>query len=106
MGLVSELMPFVPMWALWVVGLVVIGAIGAILYSQKWLTWHGYLFLSLGPLALIYLQFFGPHTSNVYLRVLTGFIFGVGTLWFAYPAMEQEFNFTQQQVGYKLAAEE
>lgn len=34
-------------------------------------------------------QLFGLHESNVYLRLLTGIIFGLGTAWFVLPQIEE-----------------
>lgn len=98
LGFASELAQFIPMFVIWAIGLLTIGMVAIILYSQKFLTWHGIVFLSCGLLALIYLQFFGPHVSNVYLRTVTGFLLGVGTIWFAYPAMDQDLGDTQPVV--------
>ncbi len=102
MGLVSELRQFVPMGVLWASGLAVMGIIGIVLYKQNYLTWHTYLLFSFGLLALIYLQLFGPYTSNIYLRLITGFMVGVGTVWFAYPTLEEGFYDIQEEVSVKL----
>jgi len=93
----------VPMSILWAVGLIALGIVSFILRSQNYLTWHSYLFFAFGPLALLYLQFFGPHDSNLFLRNLTGFILGVGTVWFAYPHMDRTFADIREEVTAKLA---
>ncbi len=103
MQMASEWLQFMPMSMLWAIGLVAMGITSAILHSRNYLTWHSYLFFVWGPLALIYLQYFGPHQSNWVLRTITGFIFGFGTVWFAYPYLEQRFNSIQQEVISKLA---
>jgi uncharacterized membrane protein len=102
MAMASEWMPVVPINMMWVIGLITMGLVSAILRSQNYLTWHSYLFFAFGPLSLIYLQFFGPHQSNVYLRTITGFIFGFGTIWFAYPYLETYFEKTGELVAAKL----
>lgn len=99
LGFASELAQFIPMVVIWAIGLITIGAVAVILYSQKSLTWHGVVLLSFGLLALIYLQYFGPHVSNVYLRSITGFLMGVGTIWFAYPAMDQDMGNTRYVIS-------
>jgi uncharacterized membrane protein len=93
----------VPMSMLWAAGLVALGIVSFILRSQNYLTWHSYLFFAFGPLALLYLQFFGPHESNLVLRNLTGFILGAGTIWFAYPHMDSTFAEIREEVTTKLA---
>jgi uncharacterized membrane protein len=92
----------VPMSMLWAAGLIALGIVSFILRSQNYLTWHSYLFFAFGPLALLYLQFFGPHESNLFLRNLTGFILGVGTIWFAYPHMDDTFVDIRKEVTAKL----
>ncbi len=90
-GLTSELAAVAPMWILWAMGLVVIAIIGGVLYSQKQLSWQPILFLAFGPLALIYIQIFGSYESDLLRRNITGFIFGAGTVWFAYPYLQESF---------------
>ncbi len=103
MAMAGEWLQFTTMPTLWIIGLVAMGITSAILHSQNYLTWHSYLFFAFGPLALIYLQYFGPHQTNLWLRTVTGFIFGVGTVWFAYPHLETSFNDIRQEVSTKLA---
>lgn len=88
----SELAQFIPMLAIWIIGLIIIAIAAGILYSQKLLTWQGYFVLACGLLVLLYLQYFGSHTSNVYLRTLTGFTLAIGTIWFVYPTLEPDFG--------------
>ena len=92
----------VPMTTLWAVGLVALGITSFILKSQNYLTWHSYIFFAFGPLALIYLYFFGPYESNLTLRNITGFILAVGTVWFAYPYLEDSFKDFGKQLRVKL----
>jgi uncharacterized membrane protein len=103
MSMASEWLPVTPMTMLWAMGLMALGLTSAILRRQKYLTWHSYLFFAFGPLALIYLQFFGPYESNEYMRTLTGFIFGVGTIWYVYPQFEAGFKGVRARITTKLA---
>jgi uncharacterized membrane protein len=100
--LASEWLRSAPMVNLWAIGLVAMGITSAILFSQNYLTWHSYIFFAFGPLALIYLQFFGPYASDLYRRSITGFIFGFGTVWFAYPLAQEGFKDIQKKVMAKL----
>jgi uncharacterized membrane protein len=103
MQMTSTLLEVVPITVLWAVGLIALGLVSAVLNRQRYLTWHSYLFFAFGPLALLYLQFFGPHLSNWLLRSITGFIFAVGTVWFTYPYMETSFKEMEQELRLKLA---
>jgi uncharacterized membrane protein len=105
MGIASELLQFVPIIVLWIIGLVVIGLVAAFLYSQKYLTWYVAVFLASGIFALVYLQFFGPHQSNFFLRNITGFIFGLGMVWVAYPLLQEGFNDIREETSAQLARE-
>ncbi len=49
------------------------------------LSWKSFLLLSLPLLLDVFSQTFELRESNTFWRVLTGFIFGVGTIWFFYP---------------------
>jgi uncharacterized membrane protein len=104
MAMASELLASgVPMLTLWAIGLIAMGLTSAVLNSQNYLTWHSFLFFAFGPLALIYLQYFGPYHTDVWRRNLTGFIFGIGTVWYAYPYLEATFNNMRQEIAAKLA---
>ena len=103
MQMASLLLEAVPISVLWAIGLIALGITSAILYNRNYLTWHSYLFFAFGPLALLYLQFFGPHLSNWLLRSITGFIFGIGTVWFTYPYMEESFKEIAEDLRVKLA---
>jgi uncharacterized membrane protein len=105
MGFASELLQFIPITVLWIIGLGVIGLVAVILYSQKHLTWPVAVFLAFGIFALLYLQFFGPHQSNFFLRNITGFFFGLGMVWVAYPLLQEGFNDIQQETSAQLARE-
>lgn len=102
MGLASELLQFIPIIVLWIIGLVIIGLVTVVLYSQKHLTWPVAIFLASGIFALLYLQFVGPHQSNFFLRNITGFFFGLGTVWVAYPLLQEGFNDIRQETSAQL----
>jgi uncharacterized membrane protein len=71
-------------WTLWV--LLALGPIGLDGFSQLFsqLNWP-------------WLQTFLPYReSTPFLRVLTGFLFGFGTAWFAYPNIEESMRETRQ----------
>jgi len=106
MGLASELLPFIPMSILWIIGLAVMGLVGVILYTQKHLNWPIIVCLACGLLALVYLQIFGSHQSNLLLRNITGFLFGIGTIWIAYPLLQEGFDDIRRETQTKLAGSE
>jgi uncharacterized membrane protein len=105
LALVGELSQVIPTVILSVLGLVILAIVGLVIYKQKQRSWPSYLILLIGLLAVIYIQFFGPHYSNYYLRTITGFIFGFGTVWFVYPMMEEAFTDMQDEAKAKLASE-
>lgn len=102
MGLASELLQFVPVIALWIVGLLTVVVVGGLLYQQKLLNWQLTVVLACIPLALLYLTFVGPHQSNFYLRHITGFLFGIGTVWVAYPLLQEGFGDIEQDTATRL----
>jgi uncharacterized membrane protein len=104
MGLVSELLQFVPLIALWIMGLMTVVIVGGLLYQQKLLNWQLAVVLACIPLALLYLTFVGPHQSNIYLRNITGFLFGIGSVWVAYPLLQEGFSDIEQEAKNKLGA--
>ncbi|MEW5961286.1 MAG: DUF2085 domain-containing protein [Chloroflexota bacterium] len=104
MQLVSQLLEAISVAVLWGIGLVIIGLVTLLLYRRRHLSWHPLLFFTFGPLALIYLQFVDPHYHSDWLRrTLTGSLFALGTVWFAYPYLEESFNDIHQEVSAKLA---
>jgi len=104
MQMVSQLLEVVPATVLWGLGLIIIGLITTLLYSRGHLTWHSLLFFAFGPLALFYVQFVDPHYHSDWLRrTFTGAFFAIGTVWFAYPYLEESFADIHQAVRAKLA---
>jgi uncharacterized membrane protein len=104
MQLASEwLQSGIQMITLWIIGFIAMGITMAILNSQRYLTWHNIPFFACGPLALLYLLRYPDYLSNWPQRTITGFIFSFGTIWFAYPYLEEAFADVKQQVSAKLA---
>ncbi|MBN1218694.1 MAG: DUF2085 domain-containing protein [Anaerolineae bacterium] len=99
MGLASELAQFVPMPLLSITTVVFITFVTILLYTQKQLTWPVIIFLACGVVAAGYLQFWGLHQSNLFLRNFTGVMFGLGTVWVAYPLLEEGFGEIQQETN-------
>ncbi len=67
------------------------------------INWKWYL-LFLLPMALDgFTQLFGFRTSNWQLRTLTGVIFGVGTIWFAYPYVAEALDETRANLSRQAA---
>ena len=99
---ISELSHVIPMVVFWVFALVVMGIASIVLFTQKAMRWQVYVAFLCGLLALFYLQIYGPRISNFYLRTITGTIFIVGVVWFAYPTLEEGFVDTQRQLQAKL----
>jgi uncharacterized membrane protein len=93
----------VSMGALWAIGLIALSLTSAILHRFKYLTWHSFLYFSAGPLALIYLKYFGPYQSDLFRRTLSGLIFALASVWLAYPYLEDAFQDIRRQVSAKLA---
>lgn len=91
------------MGMLWAIGFIAMGITSAILHSFKYLTWHSFLYFLAGPLGLIYLNYFGPYQSDLFRRNLTGIIFGLATVWLAYPYLEEIFHDIRRQVSANLA---
>jgi len=89
---VSEITAVLPLWPFWLIAVAAMGFLWLVLYKQKLLFWQLYVVFIAGLLGLAYIQFFGPRISNLYLRNITGLIFGFGTVWFAYPSLEEGFK--------------
>lgn len=90
--LVSELVSIAPwlIYWMWGIGLVLIAL--PILLLRRAITWQSLLFLAAGPLALIYVQFFGLYESDWLRRTVTGIVFALGTVWLTYPQLEEGFT--------------
>lgn len=103
MAFSSELLVVIPIFWLWIVGITLIVGISLLLHSQKAMTWQGYLFFAAGPFSLLYIQLFGPHQSNWWLRTITGSIYAVGAIWLIYPMLEESFHDMRQQAQAQQA---
>jgi len=100
---VSELAQVIPLWLFWLLWTVIVAVATVILHKQHGYVWQmGVVFLG-GYLALAYLQFAGPRISNWTLRTLTGTIFGVGTVLFAYPILQESFRETWRDASAYLS---
>jgi uncharacterized membrane protein len=91
----------------------VYGLTGRRLRGLHWIAW---VLLALGPIGLdgvsqIVSQFNWPwlaealpyRESTPFLRVLTGFLFGFGTAWFAFPNIEESMGETRKLLIKKAA---
>ena len=92
---------------------IVFGFSGRRIKSVHWAIW---LLIGIAPIGLdgfsqLFSQFNWPwlqallpyRESTVYLRVLTGALFGLMTAWFAYPSIEESMNETRQYYVKKFA---
>lgn len=94
LGFVSQLSLFVPLVVFWLLGLTAATLLSVLLYRRQAMTWQAILFMAAGPFTLLYLQFFGSHESNWWLRTITGAIYAIGVVWFFYPALALGFRST------------
>ena len=88
----SELTQYVPLVALWVLGLIIIGGLAFFLNRKNKLNWYWILFFACGLGGLLYLQFVGPYASNYARRTATGLLFGFSSVWLVYPYLEEAFS--------------
>lgn len=92
---------------------ILFGLTGRRVKSLHWAVW---LLIGIGPIGLdgfsqLFSQFNWPwlsalvpyRESTVYLRVLTGILFGFTTAWFAYPNIEESMSDTVQHYVKKFA---
>jgi uncharacterized membrane protein len=84
---VSELSKFIPLYPLWIIGLVIIVGASILLHRQKLMTWQMYLFFAAGPISLFLVQTFGPRESSWWFRTVTGAIYALGAVWLIYPML-------------------
>ncbi len=103
MALVSELLVAIPIYPLWIIGIVIMAIAGVLLHRQNLMTWQVYLFFAAGPFSLLYIQIFGPHESNWQLRTITGSIYAVGGIWLIYPMLEESFRDLRREAQTNLA---
>jgi uncharacterized membrane protein len=65
-----------------------------------------YFLLFLVPMGIDgILQLFGLHESTWLLRTITGGIFGIGAVWFAYPYADEGFSDVRRTINSKLHLE-
>jgi uncharacterized membrane protein len=76
------------------------------LFRRRWGTWQmpfRYFLLFLVPMGIDgTLQLFFSYESNWLLRTLTGAIFGVGAVFFAYPYLDEGFSDIRRTINRKL----
>jgi uncharacterized membrane protein len=73
---------------------------------RNWRMRFRYFLLFLIPMGLDgVLQLFGLYESNWLLRTITGVIFGVGAVFFAYPYLEEGFADVRRTINSKLHLE-
>jgi uncharacterized membrane protein len=98
-------------------GILIFGVFYAVtgrrLHSMNWMLW---ILIGLGPIGLdgfsqLFSQFNWPwlstylpfRESTPFLRVMTGFLFGFSTAWFAFPNIEESMRETRQFLIKKFA---
>jgi len=89
---VTEITVVIPILVLWVIGLILIAVLSLLLYRQNGLHWQTISFFLAGPFCLIVIDLSGGYESNWQMRSLTALIFAIGTIWAAYPLLEQDFR--------------
>jgi uncharacterized membrane protein len=89
MQFVAELEDYLPLAAIWLIALALMGGLGLWLYRRRKWGWPWYLAFAAGLGGLLYLQWIGPYSSNLLNRTVTGAIFGFSTVWLAYPYFEE-----------------
>lgn len=78
---------------------------GLVRRGLKPLPWKLYL-LALVPMTVDGLaQLFGLHSSNWWLRTITGIIFGVASVWLIYPYIEMGMEEVRETINEKLHVE-
>jgi uncharacterized membrane protein len=79
------------------------------LLRRRWGDWKmpfRYYLLFLIPMAIDgLLQLFGLHESTWVLRTITGTVFGVGSVLFAYPYLEEGFRDVRRSINDRLHLE-
>lgn len=103
---VSEITAVLPLWPFWLIAIAAMGFFWFVLHKQGLMFWQMVVVFAGILLGLAYLQFFGPRISNVFLRNLTGIIFGIGTVWFAYPSLEEGFRDTWRETSAYMSRSE
>jgi uncharacterized membrane protein len=99
---VSELAQVIPLWIFWVMWTVIVLITAIVMFKQQILFWQMWVVFAGGFLALAYLQFVGLRISDATFRTVTGAVFGIGTVWYAYPILEEGFKDTVREATYYL----
>jgi uncharacterized membrane protein len=70
----------------------------------KALNWRWYLLVCVAPIALDgFTQLFGLRESTPELRVITGTLFGAGSVWLIFPYIQEAMREIYQQTSRQLA---
>jgi uncharacterized membrane protein len=85
----SELQSTITLAGVWLLGAVVLGGGTFLLYRQQKLGWAWAVVLLSGLVMLFYLLLAGPYSSDLFRRNVTGGLFGLSTVWLAYPYFEE-----------------
>jgi uncharacterized membrane protein len=85
-------------------GSIFIAGLAYAVTGRRWrpLPWWGLALMILPTLTDGSIQLFGSYESTWYVRVLTGALVGVATVWFLYPRFERVFAGVHRQVTKQL----
>jgi uncharacterized membrane protein len=85
-------------------GSIFIAGLAYAVTGRRWrpLPWWGLALTILPTLTDGSVQLFGSYESTWYVRVLTGALVGVGTVWFLYPRFERVFVGVNRQVTKQI----
>ena len=97
---VSEVTRFIPIYPLWIIGLIIIVPASIVLQRKKSMPWQMYLFFAAGPISLLLVQTVGPYESNWWMRTITGSIYALGTIWLIYPMLEDSYRPAGQETHF------
>jgi uncharacterized membrane protein len=85
----SELQDYITLAGVWALGFMLLGGGTLLLHRQKKLGWQWGVVMAAGLFTLLYLQFVGSYSSDLVRRNITGGLFGLSTVWLAYPYFEE-----------------
>ena len=91
-ALISEISQVVPTWIMTVFAAGVWVVLTGIFYAAGVRQWQYYLFILCFPLGMLIVHLTGPRMSNVFLRVLTGGLFGLAYAWLLFPVLQDSFK--------------
>ena len=100
--LISPFFQVFPAWGLIGFALVVALLLSWLIFKKADGRWQLLLFVWFFPLGMTLVYLNGPRLSTWYLRTITGFIFGFGNLWLAFPVLQAEFSRIEQNLASRL----